>query len=359
MGQKTTFFLKTGIIFAWLTLIFGTLWFSSLRYFPDEESQTIQAFIWPGIFHPDLVPEFEKETGIKVKLHYYTSNEELFVKLKALGGKGYDLIVPSDYAVEILKEDNLLKKIDKTKLNFLPSINPILMNHYFDPENIFSIPYQWEVYGLGINVDLAKDVERNPSWDFIFNEKSIHGKIAMLSDPVEAVTFAAFYLFGPKQHLSEEQSYRVRRLLKRQKKWVESYAGPRADYLLTTKNCDIALSQSSSIFRTAKQNSNIKFILPKEWGIISIENVCIPSESSKEELVYQFLNFLYRPENLKKNTDMFFSFPARNDMASYIDISEEFTTIYNHPESDKGKFHFFRHLIPEKEIRDIWIDVKS
>ena len=106
---------------------------------------------------PGVIADFEKETGIKVNLNYYSSNEELIVKLKATKGEGYDLIIPSDYAVKSLSKKNSSKTIDRSKSAFWNEINPALIGHFFDPENQFSIPFEWEIYGFGIDKEYFKD----------------------------------------------------------------------------------------------------------------------------------------------------------------------------------------------------------
>ncbi|MBS0627482.1 MAG: spermidine/putrescine ABC transporter substrate-binding protein, partial [Verrucomicrobia bacterium] len=84
------------IISSWLIGIFVALYWPKINFFSYKD-HTINVFAWSDILHPDIVADFEKETGIKVKFNYYSSNEELLVKLKATKGEGYDLIIPSDY----------------------------------------------------------------------------------------------------------------------------------------------------------------------------------------------------------------------------------------------------------------------
>src|SRR3569832_328639 len=107
---------RSSVILFWIALIFGVL------YWPDEtfltNNRSINVFVWGDILDPSVVADFEKETGIKVNMNFYASNEEMLVKLKATGGQGYDMIIPSDYSVEILIKDGLVKELDKTKLNF-------------------------------------------------------------------------------------------------------------------------------------------------------------------------------------------------------------------------------------------------
>ncbi|NGX51357.1 MAG: Spermidine/putrescine-binding periplasmic protein [Chlamydiae bacterium] len=347
------------IVSLWTALIFALLWTSKGEYFPRYDEKTIDVFGWPEMFLPSAIKKFEEETGIRVRLHYYGSNEEMIVKLKSTRGKGYDLIIPSDYAVKILIENEMLKPLDKSKLNFLQNINPVLMGLDYDPENRYTLPYQWEIFGFGIDTDYFKEHSFTPSWAQIFTSSDPDYKIAMVNDPIEAVNFAAFYLFGPQKKIDQEQTYSVHHLLEKQKAWVEAYAGMRADYLLATKNCQVALCTSSYIFRASKNNSHIKFVVPEDWSFISIENMAIPAESKKEELVYSLLNHLYKPERLGADCNVYYNFPATTDLYPYLDMSDDFIHFLKNSEEYRGKLHFIRHLIPEKKSRAIWVDVKS
>ena len=343
----------------WAFLIFGVVWISKTEYFPKYEVKTLDIFGWPEMFLPDVLNTFEKKTGIKVRLHYYTSNEELLVKLKATKGKGYDLIIPSDYAVKTLIEEQMLQPLDKSQLNFLPYLNPLLLGLDYDLENIYAIPYQWEVFGFGIDTEYFNDPLFKPSWQDIFNPTIPNYKIAMINDPIEAVNFAAFYLYGPKKRMEEEQIYEVYRLLDKQKSWVEAYAGLRADYLLATKNCQIALCSSSYIFRTADHYSHVKFVIPEDWSFMSIENFCIPKNSEKESLAYAFLNHIYAPQNLAADCKVFYNFPATTNVYPYLEVNEDFKRFLQNSKEYQGKLHFIRHIIPEKRAREIWVKVKS
>ncbi len=162
---------RTSIILSWICLIILSLYWPKINFFSYEKN-TINVFTWGDILDLKVVADFEKDTGIKVKFNYYSSNEELLVKLKATKGEGYDLIVPSDYAVDNLIKENLLKKIDKSKLTFWHQINPNLLSHFFDPHNNYSIPFAWEIFVLGINKDYFAHYKEPNSWGLLFDQDS-------------------------------------------------------------------------------------------------------------------------------------------------------------------------------------------
>lgn len=357
--KKPSFYIRACIAILWTLVIFGLLFLSGVSFTGKTDDKTLNIFTWGGLFTEEVIADFEAATGIKVKMNYYTSNEELIVKLKATKGKGYDLVVPSDYAVKILREESLLQRFDTSQLEFFNNIHPVLLGQKHDPTNEYCIPFQWEIYGFGIDQDFFMDRPFSGTWGQVFNESMIDYKIAMLNDPIEAVNVAAYYLFGPVDQLTEEQTKAVRALLIKQKSWVEAYASLRSDYILATRNCAVALSPSSFVFRTARQFPYVKFVLPKKWSFITIETLAMPKGSDKQELVNTFLNFIFQPENFSKLIDTYCLFPSTTDVIPHVKPNGAFEKVYRSTLKNKRKFYYFKYLIDERETRDIWIEVKS
>lgn len=351
-------FVRTGIIIFWMALILSILYLPEGKIIPLEE-KSINVFAWGDILESSVIDEFEKKTGIKVHLNYFASNEELLVKLKATGGVGYDLIIPSDYSVKILREENLLKPLNKAKLSFYSSLNPMLLNHSFDPGNLFSIPFEWEIFVLGINTNFFAHHPLDPSWKMLFDPKIVNYPIVMINDPVEAILFGAFYLYGPVESLSHEQFDQVVDLLTEQKKWVTAYADFRADYFLASKNCPVVLSSTSYIFRTMKRFDFINFVVPKEGTFVTIENFCIPKASTKEALTYELINFLYQPKSMITHFNSYGVFPATLDVLPYLELNQETQALLNTSPETFKKFYFTKVLSSQQAIRDAWIQVKG
>ena len=128
-----------------------------------EEAKELNVFSWSEYIPQEVVNGFTKETGIKVVLSTYESNEAMYAKLKLLGAKGYDLVVPSGYFVEVMAQDNLLAKLDKSKIKGLGNLDPASLNQPFDRGNALTIPYMWGTVGLLVNKK-AVDVSTIKSW---------------------------------------------------------------------------------------------------------------------------------------------------------------------------------------------------
>ena len=340
------------IILAWILLIFGIIFFEKKEPI-DEKSITL--FTFSQMFDSELIADFEKKTGIKVNLSYYDSNEELLVKLKTTRGEGYDLIIPSDYAIPLLKKEGLLKKLDLTQLNFIDQILPNLKGLSYDPFNEYSLPFQWDIYGFGFVQDKLP-LKPPFSWDALFKNQGY--PLVMSRDPMDSLNFASLYLFGKNTSLNKEEIKKIQSLLIKQKKWVQAYAALRGDFFLATQSVPLCLSISSYVFSSMRDFPLISFEIPEEWTIISVENIAIPRASRKEALVYQFLNEMYKPESLAQCCDKLLFYPARHGVLPYMkNKPSSFERTLE--ESTKRKLYFCEPLMSEEEARLLWIEIKS
>lgn len=339
------------LTFGWIICIFCLLYIPNFK--ESSPKDRLNIFTWGDVFDEETIRNFEKEHHIKVNLNYYDSNEELLVKLKATHGKGHDLIIPSDYAVKILIEQELVEPLDKSKLNFIDKIEPKLLGLDYDPSNTYSLPLQWEIYGLsydGTYFDPKPD-----SWATVFQDQPY--RVAMTNDPIEAFSIANFYLHGKTDHISNDQIEATHQLLKNQKKQVEAYANYRAGYLIATKNCPIAVTASSFHYRMASDFDFIRFSIPKEGSFVTIENIAIPIQAQNKDELYTFLNFIYQKEKATARSKKLTAFPVIKN--SLPDDNPEFQKTHSQALKNIHQCSYFRHLIPEQTLREIWVRVKS
>lgn len=347
-----TFFVRTLIITFWMVLLFLFLFSPSVtKLFKEEKSLTI--FTFPLLLDADYIAQFEQRTGIRVYIHYYENNNELLTKLRAGKQHGYDLIFPSDYAVQVLVEDNLLKKVDKSRLAFWERLDPTLLNLYFDPNNNYSLPYLWEVYGLGFDRSFFGEKAPEESWGLIFDERISPQHIGMNNTAREAVSMAAVYLFGTAEGLDAHKLQKIKELMIAQKKRVEVYTDLRADTLLQSKTCSVVACPADDVWM--QDDSNLGFFVPKEGSFISIDSVCIPKGAKKLDFIYQFINHLYEYDVMKHHVEKYAFFPA----IAGIPVVPRGEAIMKKTLQEFNKFHFFKGAIPEQQLSELWIALKA
>lgn len=350
-------FIRSSVILLWSALIFGVL------YWPEEtfltNNRSINVFAWGDILDASVVADFEKETGIKVNMNFYASNEEMLVKLRATGGYGYDMIIPSDYSVDILVKDGLLKELDKTKLNFLPHLNPRLLNLPFDPGNTYSIPFEWEVFLIGIDKDYFATRPYKRSWKILFDTNNISYLITMMNDPIQMIDLVAFYLYGDVATISDQQLQEITTLLTQQKKHVNAYADFRGDYFLATRNSSAIVASSSYLWRTIKKFPFVGFVVPQEGSFVTVENVCIPKPSKKEHLTYQLINYLYTRASMKTHYENYCIFPATLDVLPDLNEDAETLQLLSMEGEEFNTLRFTTVVTTQDKIRDAWVQVKT
>lgn len=341
---------RMSLICIWIAIFFAFLYTPTFIRWTHRGEKSITVFTWPLIIDANYITEFERETGIKVYISYYENNEELLTKLKTTHGRGYDLVIPSDYTIEQLIKEGLVKKIDQSKIDFAHRIHPFLKSHYYDPKNEYSLPYFWSVYGLGIDVDAFDGQLPEATWALIFEKDKLKTRIGMTDSAREAIMIASQYLYGSIEALSKPATQKaVEQLLLRQKPWVEMYSDVRSGDLLASKSCAVVAALSPDITRLKKEYPNIAFILPKEGSFMLIDAFLIPVLSGKDEWIYQFLNYLYRKEVVQHNVERYGFCSPVIDVKGEGDISV----------ADRKNLEFFRSVIPEETINDIWVNLMA
>ena len=339
------------LIFCFWILVIGLFLLipTVANHFKQEKSLTI--FTWPLLIDPIYLKKFEQETGIKLYISYFDNSAALLNKMIATNGRGYDLVIPDDRSLELLIAHGLIKKIDHSKLDFWAKLNPVLLGNYADRANEYSIPYYWGVYGIGYDQNLIKG-EITPSWEILFNPTlCVNTRLCMTDEPREAIMIAAQYLFGSIEALKDKAAQeQVKQLLIAQKKYVEVYTISRSDSLLQSKSCGFAAIMSPDLWRLSREFPHIKMVIPAPSSFAIIDSFALCAATRKQDLIYTFLNYLYRPEVLTHHMQNFgFCSPLEH---TFLPGQEEFC-----PMDRFASFEFFRNIISDDEINQIWIEV--
>lgn len=352
---------RCGMILFWIIFFVVAGLFVRADFFAPKNTITILS--WSGTIDGALLKKFEAESGIRVFLNSYSTNEELLVKLRATGGRGYDLVVPSDYAVEKLIKERLAKKIDLSKLDFIHEINPVLMGLYFDPKNEYSIPFGWDIFCLGINTLYTDSSLIKNVWQTLFDGDRSKHRIIMTNDPLEAMLFsvesAKYDQNGTVCSGGCDALYKdVLARLRKQRKNLEAYTTVRADYLLGMGHADIAIMQTTDLWRAMRTFMTVDFIVPSPT-FITVENCVIPAASTKEEEVYRFLNFLFKKENAIRQFEFCPTPPARLDVLDNVELSDRQKSLMRSSPEQFKSYLFIRDPFPEFVRYDLWVATKS
>jgi len=255
-------------------------------------ARRLNVYIWTNYLPAEVVSGFEHRTGVRVEVDTYSSNEALLEKLQS-GVADYDLVVPSDYMVQVLAPQRLLRPLDRRRLPGFANLDPRLLDRKFDPGNRFSIPYLWGTTGIGY--DRLKVSGPVDSWGALFDPRYA-GRILMLDDMREAFG-AALLLAG--RSINERDPATLRRAaatLQAQKRLVRTYNSADFANLLAAGDVDLAQGWNGELAKVVAQDPRrFAYVVPKEGGTLWIDSLAIPSTARHLDAAYAFLAYLLEP----------------------------------------------------------------
>jgi spermidine/putrescine transport system substrate-binding protein len=360
LGSKSFFY---NVFNKFLIISFYLFLFAFFLYLPVFKNvffaadNVLNVYTFTDMISPQTAQEFEKKTGIRVNLKYYDTNEELYAKFLVGGGKGYDLITPTDYIVDNLIKNNLLHKIDKSKLSNYGLLDVRLKNKYFDLQNDFSIPYFWSTDGIIYDTQEFKDSDI--SWDIVFKEPiNSNFKICMLDNLRESIFLGFIYLFNKSNNISDKELLAVKNLLIKQKNWVEVYLYSSLQYYLLSDVVNLAVTTSAFARNILSVSDRFQFKIPDKGSLIMIDNLAIPKESKKIEIVYKFIDFLLSKKVMGYNSNLYGYNPSNLDSYEFMPSNILNNKAFFPDDEMFEKLHLIHNNLDIRKLEDLWLEVK-
>lgn len=249
----------------------------------------------------DANKEFTKRTGIKVNYTTFQSNESLFAKLQG-GAAKYDVIIPSDYMVSKLIQNNMLQKIDFSKTPNSSLISDNFKNSIYDPTNEYSVPYVWGTVGLFYNKTMVDETEENIDWDILWNKKYA-GKILMFDNPRDAFAIAQFKL-GLSVNSENKRDWDKAALeLKNQRPLVQAYVMDQIFDKMGNNEAAVAPYYAGDAAVLIKRNPNIGVVVPKSGTNKFIDAMCVPISAEHPSEAQAYINFMCEPDIALANAE--------------------------------------------------------
>ncbi|HJZ12681.1 MAG TPA: spermidine/putrescine ABC transporter substrate-binding protein, partial [Acidobacteriota bacterium] len=325
---------------------------------PQQQAQEKQLnlYIWSAYITEETVNRFEKETGIRVHFDTYDSNEALLEKMQS-GVADYDVIVPSDYMVRILKHQNLLEKLDHTRLPNVKNLSARFRNLPFDPNNEHSVPFLWGTTGIGYNK--TKVTEPVDSWAILWNPK-YKDRILMLDDLRESFGAALKWKGHSINTKDRAELENARDLLLQQKPLVKTYSSSNFDEVLLSGDVWLAHGWSGQLAKAKDQNKDLDYAIPKEGGTIWVDNSAIPISSRHKDAAYTFMNWCLDAKNAAEITNIS-GYPSPNEAAKSYVKPEILNDRARYPdEATLSKCEFLVDLGETSTLLDrYWTEIKS
>ena len=280
-------------------LIFGTR---------PQETITLNVYNW-GQYIADgsddsmeVIKEFEaRYPYIKVNYSTYDSNEIMYSKL-ANGGITVDVIIPSDYMIARLIEEDMLLELDFDNIPNYRYIDESFKNTSYDPENKYSVPYTWGTVGILYNTKYVEEADVT-GWELLWNEKYAE-KILMFGNSRDAFGIAQYMLGYDVNTTDEEELQACADKLLEQKPVLQQYVMDEIFATMQNEEAWIAPYYAGDCLTMMEANENLAFYLPEDQGFnLFIDAMCIPSCAEEKEAAELFINFLCDPEIAGANMD--------------------------------------------------------
>jgi len=288
--------------FAGMARIAYFFWFLFILYlsFPITvfaQEKILNIYGWTGELPEFLVRQFEIETGIKVNLSVYGSNEIMYAKLRATKSATYDIVMPSSYFVDRMSHLDMLEQLDKTKLSNWKNLNPTFLHPAYDPNTNFSVPYIWGTTGIFFNTT-DRATKHLTKWAD-FWEPRFADKLMLLDDSREIFSMALLMLGYSSNDKNPEHIKEAFLKLKTLMKNVKLFSSETVISILIDEDATVGMVWNGDLYKAAKENAHLKFVYPKEGFVIWVDNFSIPKNAPHKEAAYAFINFMLRPDVAK------------------------------------------------------------
>lgn len=261
----------------------------------------ITVYNWGDYIDPDLIAQFEEETGIRVIYETYDSNEAMMTKVRQ-GGSAYDVIVPSEYAVEMMVEEDLLLPLDHAQLPNMANIDPYFLDMPFDPGNRYSVPYFWGTVGIVYNPNLIAEHLTFDSWQDLW-DPSLYQKVFLVDGAREVIGMG---LNSLGESLNAKDDALLRKATDRLKELAPNIKGVIGDEitpLMVNNEAAVALTFSGQAADMMSENEELEFNVPKEGSNLWFDTFAIPRTSKNIEGAHAFINFMLDAEVAAQNAD--------------------------------------------------------
>lgn len=295
----------------------------------SSQSNVLNLFAWSEYVPQEVIDGFTRETGIKVNYETYDSNEAMITKLSQ-GSAHYDLIQPSEYAVENLVHRQMLERLDPAHLPNLKNLDPAYRDPSYDPAGRYSVPYMAGTVGIVVNTE--KVTEPIHGYKDVFQAK-YKGRIVALNDNREIVSWAFDVLKIPINDVSPETLARARPLLKEWLPLIKVFDSDNPKAPLISGDCDLGIVYSGDAAKLLQSDKKFKYVLPEEGAHQFIDSLCIVKDAPHREAAEKFIDYILRPEVSKLISDKF-PYTNPNAEARKLLSKEQLDNPASYPKSD-------------------------
>lgn len=344
--------------------LFSTLSLTALTGCGNSSSTAsngeVVVYNWGEYIDPDVLTQFEEETGIKVVYDEFETNEIMYPKVEA-GASDYDVICPSDYMIQKMIDNDLLEEINFDNIPNIANIGDqyFEQSREFDPENKYSVPYCWGTVGILYNKTMVS--EPVDSWSILWNEN--YKDNILMQDSVRDAFMVALKLNGYSMNSTNPDELNAAKdSLIQQKPLVQAYVVDQVRDKMIGNEAALGVIYSGEAIYTQRENPDLEYVIPKEGTNVWIDSWVITKGAKNKENAEKFIDFMCREDIALKNFD-YITYSTPNESARELIEDED---IKNSPIafptlSDYENLETFQYLGEDGDelYNQLWKEVKS
>ena len=322
----------------------------------NNDGRVLNVLNWSSYIPNEVISDFSKESVIKVNYSTYSSNEELLAKISSSKDGTYDLIFPSDYMLEVMIRREMLDTMDTSKLENFNNLNENYLGLEYDKNNEYSIPFIAASTVISYNREVIKD--DIISYNDLLNPK-YKNEIVLIDDQRIIIGMALLANGFDMNSVDEDELEIAKNWLKELRENLKAYDSDSPKNFLITKEASIAVLWNAEGALANMHNSNIKNIFPLEGFALSIDNFAIPKGAKNKSEIYEFIDYILRPEVMAKIVS---SYPYKNlnkETDLLLDESYLNNNAANIPDIIMGEGIFVKNIGDKVKLYDqIWAEIK-
>lgn len=318
----------------------------------------LKVYHWFEYIPQELVDKFTAETGIKVTIDTYDSNEAMLASLKAGKLGQYDVAVPGDYMVDIMRGEGLLGEYAPEEMANFAKIDPQWLDVPFDPGRKHSIPYQWGSTAYAVNRDVYKgDIN---SLGIIFNPpEELKGKINVLDSQGEVLALGSLYLGIPQCSTDREQLKALNDMLLTAKESWASFGSDIAKDVLVSGDAAAGMIYNGFAAKARAEGANVEYGFPKEGYVLWMDNMVLLKDAPNRDNAVKFMNFLLDPQNAAAVTNYAAYSAGVTGVTEFLDAAIKDSPENNPPAGQKGEFILACDAETQAMYDAIWTNLKK
>ena len=323
-----------------------------------KADKTLTIYTWAEMFDPDVLADFEKETGIRINYVNYDAGETMLEKLETAKGGDYDLIIADDYIIEAVVAAGLAQKLDKSKISNWDNIDPIYQGQFYDPTDEYTVPYgagvQTIVYDparVSVPIKGYKDL-----WDPSFKDS------LGLTSNYRVMNGVALKVLGYSYNTSNLDEINEAGQLMFE--LADNVRLIKDDFLnddLVSGEVSAAILYTSQVVSAKLEKPELEVVYPEEgigWGIMGM---FIPSQAPNAEAAHEFIDYILRPEVSAKSFEYLLYYCTTKAAYDLIDPAlQEFIVYHNDFDPNNTEMITFS-ITPEADARhaEIWTEFRN